>query len=80
LFYDEFYLTGTTMHTMPGLPVLHSKDLVNWEFLGYAFDKLNLGPDFRLEKGAAGRGRHSRAALQVFWRTFSPFAACNYEA
>ncbi len=32
---DDFYFTGTTMHTMPGLPVPHSKDLVNWEFLGY---------------------------------------------
>lgn len=29
---DDYYLTGTTMHTMPGLPVLHSRDLVNWEF------------------------------------------------
>jgi len=26
---DDYYLTGTTMHTMPGLPVLHSRDLVN---------------------------------------------------
>jgi beta-xylosidase len=26
---EDFYLTGTTMHAMPGLPVLHSKDLVN---------------------------------------------------
>jgi len=63
LFYDEFsdpdmirvgtdyYLTGTTMHTMPGLPVMHSKDLVNWTLLGYAFERLDLGPDFRLEGG-----------------------------
>jgi xylan 1,4-beta-xylosidase len=63
LFYDEFsdpdmirvgsdyYLTGTTMHAMPGLPVLHSRDLVNWRIIGYAFDRLNLGPDFRLEDG-----------------------------
>lgn len=63
LFYDEFsdpdmirvgedyYLTGTTMHTMPGLPILHSKDLVNWRTIGYAFERLNLGPDFRLENG-----------------------------
>src|SRR5437764_7155043 len=28
---NDFYLTGTTMHAMPGLPVLHSTDLVNWE-------------------------------------------------
>jgi xylan 1,4-beta-xylosidase len=48
---DDFYLTGTTMHAMPGLPVLHSKDLVNWELLGYACDRLDLGPEFGLEKG-----------------------------
>src|SRR4051812_8304285 len=54
LFYDEFsdpdmirvgpdyYLTGTTMHTMPGLPILHSRDLVNWRIIGYAFDRLDL--------------------------------------
>jgi beta-xylosidase len=63
LFYDEFsdpdmirvnsdyYLTGTTMHTMPGLPILHSRDLVNWRNIGYVFDRLDLGPDFRLEDG-----------------------------
>jgi xylan 1,4-beta-xylosidase len=27
---SDYYLTGTTMHTMPGLPILHSRDLVNW--------------------------------------------------
>ncbi len=63
LFYDEFsdpdvirvgedyYLTGTTMHAMPGLPVLHSRDLVNWDFLGYAVRRLDLGPAFRLQGG-----------------------------
>jgi beta-xylosidase len=63
LFYDEFsdpdmirvgedyYLTGTTMHTMPGLPILHSRDMVNWRIVAYAFDRLDLGPDFRLEDG-----------------------------
>ena len=54
---DDFYFTGTTMHTMPGLPVLHSKDLVNWEFLGYALDKLDLGPEFRLENGRSVYGQ-----------------------
>lgn len=48
---DDFYLTGTTMHTMPGLPVLHSKDLVNWQLLTYAVDRLDLGPEYRLEGG-----------------------------
>jgi beta-xylosidase len=69
LFYDEFsdpdlirvgedyYLTGTTMHTMPGLPILHSRDLVNWELLGYAFDRLDLGPEMRLEGGKSMYGQ-----------------------
>jgi len=48
---DDFYLAGTTMHSMPGLPILHSRDLVNWEFIAYALDKLDLGPAFRLENG-----------------------------
>src|SRR6476469_7736783 len=69
LFYDEFsdpdlirvgndfYLTGTTMHAMPGLPVLHSRDLVNWELMSYALDRLDLGPRYRLEGGDAyGQG------------------------
>lgn len=55
---NDFYLTGTTMHSMPGLPVLHSRDLVNWTFEGYALDRLDLGPSFRLEgeKNEYGRG------------------------
>jgi beta-xylosidase len=69
LFYDEFsdpdlirvgdwfYLTGTTMHAMPGLPVLRSRDLVNWEFLSYASDKLDFGPAYRLEDGKNIYGR-----------------------
>lgn len=48
---DDYYMTGTTMHTMPGLPVLHSRDLVNWELLSYAVERLDLGPELRLEGG-----------------------------
>jgi xylan 1,4-beta-xylosidase len=54
---SDFYLTGTTMHSMPGLPVLRSKDLVNWTFVGYALDRLDLGPSFRLEDGKNEYGR-----------------------
>ena len=48
---DDFYLAGTTMHAMPSLVVLHSKDLVNWEFLSYAAEQLDFGPAYRLENG-----------------------------
>jgi xylan 1,4-beta-xylosidase len=39
------------MHAMPGPPVLRSRDLVNWELVGYALDRLDLGPEYRLERG-----------------------------
>jgi xylan 1,4-beta-xylosidase len=48
---QDFYLTGSSMHAMPGLAVLHSRDLVNWDFESYALDKLDLGPEYRLEDG-----------------------------
>lgn len=54
---DDYYLTGTTMHSMPGLPVLHSHDLVNWTLLSYACAGLNFGPEFRLEEGKSVYGR-----------------------
>lgn len=53
----DFYLTGTTMHSMPGLPILHSRDLVNWDFIAYALDRLDLGPSFRLQEGRNEYGR-----------------------
>jgi beta-xylosidase len=53
---EDYYMTGTTMHVMPGLPVLHSRDLVNWRLLGYAFDRLDLGPEYRMEGGRDAYG------------------------
>jgi beta-xylosidase len=38
---DTFYYSASSMHFSPGAPVLHSKDLVNWEFLGHSIPKLN---------------------------------------
>ena len=38
---DDYYLAGTTMHTVPGLVILHSRDLVNWEKISYCFDRFD---------------------------------------
>ena len=32
---DDFYLVSSSFHTVPALPVLHSKDLVNWTIIGH---------------------------------------------
>ena len=42
---DDYYLAGTTMHSVPGLVILHSKDLVNWENISYCFDRFDFADD-----------------------------------
>jgi beta-xylosidase len=48
---DTYYLAGTTMHMNPAVQLMQSKDLVNWELVGYCMDRLDLGPEFRMEGG-----------------------------
>ena len=49
---DDYYLAGTTMHAVPGLVILHSKDLVNWENISYCFDRFDFDdPAFSLKDG-----------------------------
>jgi beta-xylosidase len=36
---DDYYLTASSFNCVPGLPILHSRDLVNWELIGYALEK-----------------------------------------
>lgn len=33
---DDFYLTASSFDAVPGLPILHSKDLVNWSLINHA--------------------------------------------
>ncbi len=55
---DNFYLVSTTMHLMPGAPVMRSKDLVNWETASYLFDRLTDTPNYDMEGCTAyGRGQ-----------------------
>lgn len=36
---DDFYLVASSFEDIPGLPILHSKDLVNWTIIGHALLK-----------------------------------------
>ena len=36
---DDYYLTASSFQCMPGLPVLHSRDLVNWTIIGHALER-----------------------------------------
>jgi len=55
---DTFYMVTTTMHLMPGAPIMKSKDLKNWETIGYIFDRLTDSPKYDLQNGSVyGRGQ-----------------------
>ncbi len=36
---EDYYLTASSFQCVPGLPILHSKDLVNWEIINYALNE-----------------------------------------
>lgn len=36
---NDFYMTASSFNAAPGLPILHSKDLVNWQLIGHALHR-----------------------------------------
>jgi beta-xylosidase len=42
---EDYYLTASSFQCIPGLPILHSKDLVNWEIINHAITSLYEGND-----------------------------------
>ncbi|ASV29575.1 glycoside hydrolase family 43 protein [Maribacter cobaltidurans] len=59
---DTYYMSSTTMHLSPGVPIMKSKDLVNWELVNYAYDRLGEVDDLKLENGKNAYGRGSWAS------------------
>lgn len=37
---DDFYMVSSSFNCVPGLPVLHSKDLVNWKIVNHVFKRM----------------------------------------
>lgn len=55
---DDYYMVTTTMHLMPGCPVWHSRDLVNWEIVSYVFDTIDDNSRYHLIDGTVyGKGQ-----------------------
>jgi beta-xylosidase len=67
---DDYYLTSSTMHIMPGLPIWHSKDLVNWKLINYAFDRFDLGPEFRFEPDPTENNRRDMYGRGIWAPSF----------
>jgi beta-xylosidase len=48
----DFYLVTTTFVSVPGLEILHSRDLINWQIVGYAARTLDIDPKYSLIGGS----------------------------
>lgn len=59
---DTYYMSSTTMHMSPGVPIMKSKDLVNWELVNYAYDTLDDVDELNLTNGKSTYGRGSWAS------------------
>ncbi len=73
---EYFYMVSTTMHLMPGAPVMRSRDLVNWETVSYLFDHLEETPKYDMQDGTVyGRGQWATSLRYRdgwFYALFSP--------
>ena len=63
---DAYYMSSTTMHMSPGVPIMKSNDLVNWQLVSYAYDTLADIDATNLENGEHMYGRGSWASSMRF--------------
>ena len=59
---DNYYMVSTTMHLSPGMPIMKSKDLVNWEIVNYCYDILDDSDELSLRNGKEAYGDGTWAA------------------
>lgn len=67
----HYYMTASSFNCTPGLPILHSEDLVNWEIINYAIK--NVEPLDFFSKPQHGKGvwapsiRHHNGEFYIYW-------------
>ncbi|MGC4074888.1 MAG: glycoside hydrolase 43 family protein [Nibricoccus sp.] len=57
-----YYMSSTTMHMVPGVPIMRSEDLVNWRIVSYASQTLGDSDKLSLANGQSDYGRGSWAS------------------
>ncbi|MCF0243220.1 MAG: glycoside hydrolase 43 family protein [Bacteroidaceae bacterium] len=70
---EDFYMTASSFCHVPGLPILHSKDLVNWEIVNHAITELP--PTDRYNRPQHGNGvwapciryNHHNKYYYIYW-------------
>ena len=68
---EDYYLTASSFQCIPGLPILHSRDLVNWEIINYAVRELE--PKSEFDHPQHGNGiwapsiRYHNGEYYIYW-------------
>jgi beta-xylosidase len=63
-----YYMSSTTMHMSPGVPIMKSTDLVNWRLVSYAYDTLASVDAMTLSHGQSTYGRGSWASSLRYYQ------------
>lgn len=58
----DYYMSSTTMHMNPGVPIMKSRDLVNWRTVSYCYNDLGSSPLQDLSEGKNEYGRGTWAS------------------
>ena len=68
---EDFYMTASSFGCAPGLPILHSKDLVNWKYVGYALKQIEPIEFFNAPQHGKGVWapsiRHHNGEFYIYW-------------
>ncbi|WP_234568044.1 glycoside hydrolase family 43 protein [Rhodohalobacter sp. 614A] len=68
---DDFYMTASSFNVVPGLPVLHSKDLVNWEIINHALPRQYPIEHFKTPRHGQGvwapSFRYYNGEFYIYW-------------
>ena len=66
---EDYYLTASSFAHIPGLPILRSRDLVNWELIGHALQ--SQFPDIKAPEHGKGVWapsiRHHNGEFYIYW-------------
>lgn len=68
---DDYFMTASSFNAAPGLPILHSKDMVNWELVNYALLKQVPEETFKVPQHGNGVWapsiRSHNDELYIYW-------------
>ena len=73
---DDYYMTASSFNAVPGLPILHSKDMVNFQkIIGHAIDRLKPDSVSLLSMGMiVSCRRHHNGEFILLWCRFRLYA------